>query len=156
MLRPVLIALALSLPQLALAAPPTLSQQMMKKAATAVSAGKLTDALDLYESAVAADPKNGAAYVGLGKVYEQLGLPGHGLRYYRQALDINPTDLDALEAQAAGLAARGSPSKADESVARLAKLCPKGCAQLTRANAAISKARLAAAAPAPAKVAEAK
>ena len=152
MLRAVLIASALVAALPALAAPQTVSGQLASRAATAASAGKLTEALDLYESAVVADPRNASAYLAMGRVYEQLGLPGKALRYYRLALDINPADLNALEAQATGLAARGAPSKADATVDRIARLCPKGCPQLVRANAALSKARLAAAAtPAPAK-----
>jgi tetratricopeptide (TPR) repeat protein len=117
----------------------TPSQTLAARAQSALAQNKTTDALDLYESAVAADPKNAAAYVGLGRAYEAAGLQGKALRYYRLALDINPNDINALEAQVAGMMAKGAPSKAQVPLDRLRKLCPKGCAALTRADAAFAK-----------------
>jgi tetratricopeptide (TPR) repeat protein len=149
MLRFLITLILLTLPLTAQAATPkTPAQEIQARADAALAAGKASDALDLFESAVVADPRNGAAYVGMGKAFEQLGLPGRALRYYRQALDINPRDLDALEARAKALAARGMASKADDAAAQLAKACPKSCPQLSRVNQAISKARLAAVEPA--------
>jgi tetratricopeptide (TPR) repeat protein len=116
------------------------SQALMARGQNAFAQGKTSEALDLYEAAVAADPKNGAAYVGLGRSYEAVGMQGKALRYYRLALDINPNDLAALEAQATGMMAKGAPSKAQDSLDRIRKLCPKGCPSLTRADAALSKA----------------
>jgi Tfp pilus assembly protein PilF len=117
----------------------SVSQTLAARAQTALAQTKTTDALDLYESAIAADPKNIAAYVGLGRAYEAVGMQGKALRYYRLALDINPNDLGALEAQVAGMMAKGAPSKAQVPLDRLRKLCPKGCAALTRADAAFAK-----------------
>jgi tetratricopeptide (TPR) repeat protein len=116
-----------------------LSQQLAAKGQQLAAQGKWPEALDQYETAVAADPKNGAAYVAMGRAYEQLGLPGKALRYYRLALDINPADLSALEAQALGMIGKGAPSKAEAPINRIRKLCPKGCPSLTRVDAAMAK-----------------
>jgi Tfp pilus assembly protein PilF len=121
------------------AAPISSSQTLAARAQTALTQNKTTDALDLYEAAVAADPKNTVAYVGLGRTYEAVGMQGRALRYYRLALDINPNDVSALEAQVAGMMAKSAPSKAQVPLDRLRKLCPKGCAALTRADAAFAK-----------------
>jgi tetratricopeptide (TPR) repeat protein len=118
----------------------TPSQQLVVRAQNAAAQNKTTEALDLYESAVAADPRNVAAYVGLGRSYEAIGMQGKALRYYRLALDINPNDLNALEAQTIGMIAKATPSKAQLSLDRLRKLCPKGCPSLTQADAAFTKA----------------
>jgi tetratricopeptide (TPR) repeat protein len=115
------------------------SQQLMARAQSAAAMNKTTDALDLYEAAVAVDPKNIAAYVGLGRTYEAVGMQGRALRYYRLALDINPNDLAALEAQALGMMAKGAPTKAQVPLDRIRKLCPKGCPTLVRIDAAFAK-----------------
>jgi tetratricopeptide (TPR) repeat protein len=115
------------------------SQALAARAQGALAQNKTADALDLYEAAVAANPKNTNAYVGLGRAYEAAGMQGKALRYYRLALDINPNDVSALEAQVAGMMAKGAPSKAQVPLDRLRKLCPKGCASLTRADAAFAK-----------------
>jgi tetratricopeptide (TPR) repeat protein len=142
MIRPlaVIFSLIITGPVLAkAAAPATASQQLAARAQSAAALNKTTEALDLYESAVAADPKNIAAYVGLGRTYEAAGMQGRALRYYRLALDINPNDLGALEAQALGMMAKGAPTKAQAPLDRIRKLCPKSCPTLVRVDAAFAK-----------------
>jgi tetratricopeptide (TPR) repeat protein len=141
MIRSVYVALTLLLatPVFAKPAVITSSQTLAARAQSAVALNKTSDALDLYEAAVAADPKNIAAYIGLGRTYEAIGMQGHALRYYRLALDINPNDVGALEAQALGMIAKGAPTKAQVPIDRLRKLCPKGCPALARVDAAFAK-----------------
>jgi Tfp pilus assembly protein PilF len=121
------------------AAPMGMAQQLITRAQAAAAQSKPNDALDLYEAALAADPTNIAAYVGLGRSYETIGMQGRALRYYRLALDINPNDLTVLEAQALGMIAKGAPTKAQVPLDRIRKLCPKGCPSLARVDAAFAK-----------------
>jgi tetratricopeptide (TPR) repeat protein len=116
------------------------SQELTRQAIAAFAEGKTTDALDLLETAVAADPRNGAAYVAMGRAYEKLGLSGKALRTYRQALTINPNDVAALEAQAMGFLAKGMAPQARANATRLQRLCNSGCnGVVARLNSAIAQ-----------------
>jgi tetratricopeptide (TPR) repeat protein len=161
-------ALLLALPLIALAMPAAAqqtrgtpinaaSQELTRQGLAAFAEGKNADALDLLETAVAADPRNGAAYVAMGRAYEKLGLPGKALRTYRQALTINPNDVAALEAQAMGFLGKGMAQQARANATRLQRLCNSGCggvvARLNSAiaqNAAKTTANMARPAPRPA------
>lgn len=132
-----------------------LSLDFSRQAQASLAAGKTTEALDLFEASVVADPRNTAAYIGLGRTYQQLGMPGRALRYYRQALTINPNDPVALELQAIGFAASGMSQQATANLQRLRRVCASNCtAAIQRIDAAIAKGPVrtttAAAKPAPA------
>jgi tetratricopeptide (TPR) repeat protein len=144
MIRSVAVTAMLLMSTAAVAKPtvsPTanISQQLVARGQIAAAQNKATEALDLYEAALAADPKNMSAYLGLGRAYENLGMQGKALRYYRLALEINPNDLLLLEAQAIGMIAKGAPTKAQAPLDRIRKLCPKGCPSLARVDAAFAK-----------------
>lgn len=115
------------------------ASNLIRQAQTALAANKATDALNFYESAAAVDPNSAAPYTGMAKAYEQLGLRGKALRYYREALMINPNDQDALEAQAIGMIARGKPEQARANLDRLHRICLKGCPSIAHVEAALSK-----------------
>ncbi len=113
-----------------------------------------TAAADQFESALAVDPTNRRAYVGLAETARAQGLPGKAVRYYREALSLEPNDLDALSGQAQALAERGATARAEINLARIEKLCGgPTCLQATRARVAIASAnavaRTAANTPAP-------
>lgn len=120
----------------------TASMDLLRQGQASLAANKPAEALDLLEAAVLADPRNGMAYVTMGRAYEALGLPGRAMRYYRQALTLNPNDTAALEAQAIGFAQRGMADQAQLNVQRLRRLCGNnGCGgALTRVDAALAKA----------------
>jgi tetratricopeptide (TPR) repeat protein len=56
-------------------------------------------ALSRFQEARETDPNYAAAYLGLGKVYEKIGLKQKALDAYRKYLDALPSDKDALEAK---------------------------------------------------------
>jgi len=60
---------------------------------------RLRGALSRYKEAVTADPHYAPAYLGLGRVYEKLGLRQKALEAYRRYLDELPSTKDALEAK---------------------------------------------------------
>ena len=158
-----LFALAASAPVLAVAPPPPTNPVSARLTADgfALLAGKadirqIDRATDLFETALAADPMNRRAYVGLAEAARAAGLPGKAARYYREALALEPNDLDALAGHASALAARGATARAGVDLARIRTLCGKAtCPQAKSAEAAIAAAttaatRTAANVPAPA------
>jgi Tfp pilus assembly protein PilF len=67
------------------------SLQMAASGQAALAAGKPQDAIDSFEAALASDPRNVAAFSGIARAYEALGLPGKAVKYYREALALNPS-----------------------------------------------------------------
>lgn len=114
-----------------------LSLQLQAAGNKALAAGQTAAAIRDYEAALAADPRNRAAYVGLARGAEADGLPGHAVRYYRQALELDPNDLSVLELQGLAFLQRGAAPRAEENLARLRKLCPPACPEAERLAAAI-------------------
>jgi tetratricopeptide (TPR) repeat protein len=71
---------------------------------------KYAGALSRYKEAVKVDPDYAPAYLGLGKVYEKIGLKQKALEAYRKYLDELPSAKQADEAK-----------EAHEAIARLEK-----------------------------------
>ncbi|WP_420139973.1 dihydroxy-acid dehydratase, partial [Sphingomonas sp.] len=65
-------------------------------------AGNLAGAGDLLESALAVDPRNRGAYIALARVAQGQGLSGKAVRFYRDALTLDPNDTAALAGQGLG------------------------------------------------------
>lgn len=103
------------------------------------AAGRLESATDAFESALAVDPRNRAAFVELASVARKQGLPGKAIRMYREALLIEPNDVIALSGQGEALVQRGALNKAKENLARIEKLCMSACPEQTRLAAAIAQ-----------------
>jgi tetratricopeptide (TPR) repeat protein len=59
----------------------------------------LRGALSRFKEAVKTDPHYPPAYLGLGKVYEKMGLKQKALDAYQRYLDELPSEKDALEAK---------------------------------------------------------
>lgn len=117
-----------------------LSVQMAARGDAALAKGESAGAIDAYEAALAADPKNVAAFVGIAHAYEKLGLPGKAVKYYREALALNPSDLIALEGQGKALIARGATARAQVNLARIKALCKADCSAAARLQMALSTA----------------
>jgi tetratricopeptide (TPR) repeat protein len=119
-----------------------LSTDLVAQGQVAFVANKPSEALDLFEAASLADPKNAAAFAGMARSYAALGLQGKSLRYYREALELAPNDVTLLEAQALGMIAKGNVSKAEAAFDRIKKICAKtACPAKARVDAALAKAR---------------
>ena len=56
-------------------------------------------ALSRYQEAVQTDPYYAPAYLGLGKVYDKIGLKQKALSNYQKYLDMLPSDKQAEEAK---------------------------------------------------------
>ena len=130
------------------------SVQMAAAGQAALAAGKAQDAIDSFEAALASDPRNVAAFAGIAAAYEKLGLPGKAVKYYREALALNPSDISALEGQGRALVARGATARAQINLARIKALCKTECSAAARLEGMIAKAsQTASAVPAKAAVA---
>ena len=114
-----------------------ISRQLVAEASAALASEKATDAQLLFERALVANPANTHALLGLGRSHEAQGRVGRSLKYYRQALEIEPNDQPALEAQALAFLKRDMMDRADANRAKLARLCPNGCTALDSVETAL-------------------
>lgn len=105
-----------------------------------LSSGQLDAAIDQLETALAVDPKNRRALILLAEVAEKQELQGKAIKYYREALFIEPNDVAALSGQGLVLAKRGALTKARENLIRIEKICPMTCPEQTKLAGAITKA----------------
>ena len=60
---------------------------------------KYKGALSRFQEAVQENSSYAPAYLGLGRVYEQIGLKQKALDNYKKYLDALPSEKDALEAK---------------------------------------------------------
>ena len=135
------ILLLSAAPALAAAGPDTVSAASLKLARqgdAALAAKQPAAAIDAYETALAVDPKNAAAYVGIARAYQAQGLPGKAVKYYRDALMLEPNDLGALEGQGMMLVQRGATARANLNLQRIKTLCKADCSAATRLETAMA------------------
>ena len=114
------------------------SVRMQAEGDAALAKGQPQAAIDAYEAAVAADPRNEAGFIGLAHAYEALGLPGKAVRYYREALALDPNSLNALEGQGKALVARGARARANLNLVRIKTLCKGDCPAAKRLEVALA------------------
>jgi Tfp pilus assembly protein PilF len=101
--------------------------------------GRYAEATDLFETALAVDPRNRQAYLGLAKAAEGQKLPGKAIKFYFDALKLEPNDVNALAGQGDALVERGAVERAKQNLARIRTVCGKPCPQATALAAAIAK-----------------
>jgi tetratricopeptide (TPR) repeat protein len=102
-------------------------------------AGNLGAATDAFETALAVDPRNRAAYVAAAQIARAQGLQGKAIGLYREALLLDPQDIEAITGQGQAMAEKGALAKAKENLARVKELCKGECPQVARLDAAIAK-----------------
>lgn len=112
---------------------------LVKQGEALRASGNLSGAQDMLETALAVDPRNREAYIALGRVAQAQALPGKAIRYYREALALNPDDVNALSAQGDAMVQRGAIERAKANLARIQTLCKTTCAPATTLAAAIAK-----------------
>lgn len=115
------------------------SVELVQKGQTLAQAGDFQGANDLIESALVLDPRNRGAYVALAKVAQKQDLNGKAIRMYREALKIEPNDVNALAGQGEALVAKGAVEKAKENLARIEKLCVSRCNEQVLLAASIAR-----------------
>ena len=103
------------------------------------AAGKYGEAIDALETSLAVDPRNRAAYVGIARAAQGQKLPGKAVKFYAEALALEPNDLTALAGQGEALVERGAVERAKKNLERIKTLCKANCPQATTLAAAIAK-----------------
>jgi tetratricopeptide (TPR) repeat protein len=118
-----------------------ISRSMQAEGERLYAAGEYDQAIGWFETALAADPRNADAYIGLGRIAQAQDLPGKAVGYFREALTLLPDDRRVIAAQGEALVQRGAVEKARENLTRLQTLCGEsGCPEATGLSAAISAA----------------
>jgi tetratricopeptide (TPR) repeat protein len=107
----------------------------------ALKTGNKEAATGWYETALAVDPLNRAAYVGLAEVAKAEGLKGKAIRFYREALEIDPNDQAIIAAQSEVMVSKGAIEAAQKNLARLRILCRTDCSAADKLAMAIEKSR---------------
>lgn len=103
------------------------------------AAGRHNEAIDHFETALAVDPRNRAAYVALGGVAQVQRLPGKAIRLYGDALRLEPNDVAALGGQGEAYVQRGAVARARANLERVRSLCGQPCPQAQQLAAAIER-----------------
>ncbi len=126
------------------------SLQIQREGKDLLAAGKLDQAEDMLETALAVDPRNRGAFVDLARVAEKQHLFGKAIRLTGKALELEPNDPDAIAVQGEAMVEQGAVARAQANYARLQAICTKGCPQLTMLSAAITRGPAVASAKPPA------
>jgi cytochrome c-type biogenesis protein CcmH/NrfG len=115
------------------------SVEFQKQGEAALAAGKLIDADDALETSLAIDPRNRAAFVAMARVAMKQKLYGQAVRLTNKALNLEPTDKDALAVQGTAMVELGAAARAKDVLAKLQKLCTQGCPQAAELSSAIAR-----------------
>jgi Tfp pilus assembly protein PilF len=125
------------------------SIELQRQGRALMSAGKLEQAEDTLETALAVDPRNRSAFVDLARVAEKQHLFGKAIRMTNKALLLEPNDPDAIAVQGEAMVEMGAIARAQANLQKLQTICAKGCPQLAQLSAAISRGPTVASAKAP-------
>ncbi len=104
-----------------------------------LTAGRIDPAIDAYEAALAIDPGSVAILLDLAEATRRQGMQGKALHYYREALETDPQNLQAISGEGAALVEKGAVEKARRNLARLQGLCGETCDASRQLAAAIAK-----------------
>jgi tetratricopeptide (TPR) repeat protein len=115
-----------------------LSVALVDKGEQLVSQKKWGEAADRFETALAVDPRNVRAYLGLAAVAEGQGLAGKAVRHCREALEIDPLNRAALERQGKAYMTRGARPRAEANLEKLKSICGGPCPEAERLQTAIA------------------
>src|SRR5438045_7275915 len=126
------------------------SVELQRQGRALMSVGKLEQAEDVLETALAVDPRNRWAFVDLARVAEKQHLFGKAIRMTNKALLLEPNDPDAIAVQGEAMVEMGAVARAQANLQKLQTICgAKACPQLAQLSAAISHGRTVASAKAP-------
>jgi tetratricopeptide (TPR) repeat protein len=115
------------------------SASLARQAQTALTASRHDEATDLFETALAVDPRNREAYLGLARVAQAQRLPGKAIRLYQDALTIEPNDVNALAGQGEAYVQRGAVDRARRNLTKVQEICGRPCPQATQLAAVIQR-----------------
>jgi Flp pilus assembly protein TadD len=125
------------------------SVELLHQGQALLGAGKLEQAEDVLETALAVDPRNRWAFVDLARVAEREHLFGKAIRMTNKALLLEPNDPDAIAVQGEAMVEMGATARAQANLQKLQSICTKGCPQVAQLSAAITRGPTVASAKAP-------
>jgi Flp pilus assembly protein TadD len=116
------------------------SVELDQQARQLISAGKLEQAEDVLETALAVDPRNRGAFVDMGRVAEKQHLFGKAIRMTNKALEMEPNDPNAIAIQGVAMVEMGATARAQANLEKLQTICGgKACPQIAELSAAITR-----------------
>ncbi len=115
------------------------SAALVEQARALSTAGQHNEAIDLLETALAIDPRNRGAYIALGRVAQAQRLPGKAIRFYADALRMEPNDVNALAGQGEAFVQRGAVDRARRNLEQVRTLCSEPCPQAQQLAAVIQR-----------------
>lgn len=126
------------------------SIELQHQARTLMAAGKLEQAEDALETALAVDPRNRGAFVDIARVAEKQHLHGKAIRMTNKALLLEPNDPDAIAVQGEAMVEMGAIARAQANLQKLQTICGRSaCPQVAQLSAAITRGPTVASAKAP-------
>lgn len=115
------------------------ASELLSQGRIALSEGRVDQAIDAYESALAVQPGSVTVLLSLAEATRKQGMQGKALHYYRDALEADPGNLLAIAGEGAALAEKGAVEKARRNLARLQGLCGNNCDATRQLATAITK-----------------
>lgn len=115
------------------------SMALLQEGRALTASGKYDEAIDALESALVVDPRNRGAYIALARVAQGQKLPGKAIKFYAEALKLEPNDVGALAGQGEAMVGRGAVERAKRNLDRIRTLCKNPCPQATTLAAVIAK-----------------
>ncbi len=115
------------------------SLELQRQGKALLASGKLEQAADTLETALAVDPRNRWAFTDLARVADKQRLYGKAIRLTNRALLIEPNDPDAIAVQGEAMVELGAVARAQANLQKLQTICRQGCPQVAQLSAAISR-----------------
>jgi tetratricopeptide (TPR) repeat protein len=112
---------------------------LLAQGRNAMAAGHVEQAIDAFESALAIEPGAAPIYLNLAEATRRQGLQGKALHYYREVLERDPQNLEAISGEGAALVEKGAVEKAKRNLAQLEGMCGRTCDPSRSLAAAIAK-----------------
>lgn len=97
------------------------------KGAAALEANDLAAARDAYETALMLSPRDIGIHLALARIARAEKLPGRAIKYYADALAIDPNNQLALQGQGLAMVDKGARETARGVLAKLQATCKGNC-----------------------------
>ena len=107
------------------------------KAVKLIKAGSFDEALVILETIIQKKPDDADIHNYMGFSFRKKGMLEKSAYHYKQALEINPKHLGALEYQGELYIALGEIEKAKENLAKIDDICWTQCSELRELKQAI-------------------
>jgi len=112
---------------------------LIARSRAAEDKGQIAEALLLIQSAIVAHPADPQNYIALGDLYSRTGHPYAAIKYYDDALFIDPADKTALKGMALADLAVGNSAGASKNLDLLERTCGPHCPETLAVRAALAK-----------------